>query len=156
KLYGALKPRLAAEKLLTVYETIDRPLIPPVARMELAGIKVDAGALKRLSGEFGKRMGELESEIQKLAGIELRIGSPRQLGEVLFESLGLAGGKKGKTGAYATGAEVLEELAGQGHALPARVLDWRQIAKLKSTYADTLVEQINPATGRVHTSFALA
>ncbi len=156
KLYGALKPRLAAEKLLTVYETIDRPLIPVVARMELAGIKIDAGALKRLSADLGRRMGELEGEIHKLAGHEFNIGSPKQLGEVLFDSLGLSGGKKGKTGAYATGAEVLEELAAQGHELPARVLDWRQISKLKSTYTDTLTEQINPATGRVHTSFALA
>lgn len=156
KLFAALKPRLAAERLLTVYETIERPLIPAVARMEMAGIKIDAGELKRLSADFGRRMGELEREIHKLAGHEFNIGSPKQLGEVLFDSLGMAGGKKGKTGAYATGADVLEELAAQGHELPARVMDWRQIAKLKSTYADTLVEQINPATGRVHTSFAMA
>jgi DNA polymerase I len=124
--------------------------------MELAGIKVDAASLKRLSADLGKRMAELEREIHKLAGHEFNIGSPKQLGEVLFDSLGLAGGKKGKTGAYATGAEVLDELAAQGHELPARVLDWRQISKLKSTYTDTLTEQINHATGRVHTSFALA
>ena len=156
KLFASLKPRLAAEKLLTVYETIERPLIPAVARMEMAGIKVDAAELKRLSADFGRRMAELEREIHKLAGHEFNIGSPKQLGEVLFDSLGLAGGKKGKTGAYATGADVLEELAAQGHELPARVMDWRQISKLKSTYADTLVEQINPQTGRVHTSFAMA
>jgi DNA polymerase-1 len=156
KLYAALKPRLAAEKLLTVYETIERPLIPAVARMEMAGIKIDAGALKGLSADFARRMADLEREIHKLAGHEFNIGSPKQLGEVLFDSLGLGGGRKGKTGAYATGADVLEELAAQGHDLPARVMDWRQIAKLKSTYADTLVDQINPGTGRVHTSFAMA
>ncbi len=156
KLYAALKPRLAAEKLLTVYETIERPLIPVVARMEMAGIKVDANELRRLSADFGRRLADLEREIHKLAGHEFNIGSPLQLGKVLFDSLGLGGGKKGKTGAYATGADVLEELAAQGHELPARVMDWRQLSKLKSTYADSLVEQINPETGRVHTSFAMA
>ncbi|HEX3066441.1 MAG TPA: DNA polymerase I [Dongiaceae bacterium] len=156
KLYAALKPRLAAEKLLTVYETIERPLIPVVARMEMAGIKVDANELRRLSADFGRRLADLEREIHKLAGHEFNIGSPMQLGKVLFDSLGLGGGKKGKTGAYATGADVLEELAAQGHELPARVMDWRQLSKLKSTYADSLVEQINPETGRVHTSFAMA
>jgi DNA polymerase-1 len=156
KLHAALKPRLIAERLLTVYETIERPLVPVVAQMEMAGIKVDATELKRLSADFGRRLGELEGEIHKLAKHEFNIGSPKQLGEVLFDSLGLAGGKKGKTGAYATGADVLEELAAQGHELPARVLDWRQLSKLKSTYADALVQQINAETGRVHTSFALA
>ncbi len=156
RLHAALKPRLIAEKMLTVYETIERPLVPAVARMELAGIKVDATELKRLSADFARRLVDLEREIHKLAEREFNIGSPKQLGEVLFDSLGLAGGKKGKTGAYATGADVLEELAAQGHELPARVMDWRQLSKLKSTYADALVEQINPATGRVHTSFALA
>jgi DNA polymerase I len=156
KLHGALKPRLIAEKLTTVYETIDRPLVPAVARMEMVGIKVDSTELKRLSADFARRLVDLEREIHKLAGHEFNIGSPKQLGEVLFDSLGLAGGKKGKTGAYATGADVLEELAAQGHEIPARVMDWRQLSKLKSTYADALVEQINPTTGRVHTSFALA
>src|SRR6266446_6867708 len=156
KLHGALKPRLLAEKLLAVYETIDRPLVPAVARMEMAGIKVDSAELKRLSADFTRRLVDLEHEIHKLAKREFNIGSPKQLGEVLFDSLGLAGGKKGKTGAYATGADVLEELAAQGHEIPARVMDWRQLSKLKSTYADALVQQINPTTGRVHTSFALA
>jgi DNA polymerase I len=156
KLHGALKPRLLAEKLLAVYETIDRPLVPAVARMEMAGIKVDSAELKRLSADFARRLVDLEHEIHKLAKREFNIGSPKQLGEVLFDSLGLAGGKKGKTGAYATGADVLEELAAQGHEIPARVMDWRQLSKLKSTYADALVQQINPTTGRVHTSFALA
>ena len=156
KLHATLKPRLMAERLLSVYETIERPLVPVVARMELAGIKVDSTELKRLSTDFARRLIELEREIYKLAGHEFNIGSPKQLGDVLFESLALGSGKKGKTGAYATGADVLEELAAQGHALPARVMDWRQLSKLKSTYADALLGQINPETGRVHTSFALA
>jgi len=156
RLHQLLKPRVVAERLLTVYETIDRPLVPAVAEMEMAGIKVDAEELRRLSADFARRLGELEKEIHKLAKREFNIGSPKQLGEVLFDSLSLGAGKKGKTGAYATGADVLEELAAQGHALPARVLDWRQLSKLKSTYTDALVEEINPETGRVHTSFALA
>jgi DNA polymerase-1 len=156
RLHRVLKPRLNAERLVTMYETVERPLVPIVADMELAGIRVDRAQLNKLSKDFSDRLGELEIQIHKLAGHEFNIGSPKQLGEVLFDEMGLQGGKKGKTGAYATGADVLEELAGQGHDLPARVLDWRQIAKLKSTYADALVEQINPQTGRVHTSFALA
>jgi DNA polymerase I len=156
QLHRSLKPRLLAERLLTVYETIDRPLIPVVAEMERAGIKADAAELRRLSNDFGQRLAELESQIHKLAGRPFNIGSPKQLGEVLFDELGLGAGKKGKTGAYATGADVLEELAALGHDLPARVLDWRQLSKLKSTYADALVEQIRPQTGRVHTSFDLA
>ena len=156
RLHQVLKPRLCAERLVTMYETVERPLVPIVADMELAGIKVDRAQLNKLSKDFSDRLAELEIQIHKLAGHEFNIGSPKQLGEVLFDEMGLQGGKKGKTGAYATGADVLEELAAQGHDLPARVLDWRQIAKLKSTYADALVEQINPQTGRVHTSFALA
>jgi DNA polymerase-1 len=156
RLHQVLKPRLTAERLVTMYETVERPLVPIVADMELAGIKVDRAQLNKLSKDFSDRLVELEGQIHKLAGQEFNIGSPKQLGEVLFDRMGLPGGKKGKTGAYATGADVLEDLAGQGHDLPARVLDWRQIAKLKSTYADALVEQINPDTGRVHTSFALA
>ncbi len=156
RLHQVLKPRLCAERLVTMYETVERPLVPIVADMELAGIKVDRAQLNKLSKDFSDRLAELEIQIHKLAGHEFNIGSPKQLGEVLFDEMGLQGGKKGKTGAYATGADVLEDLAAQGHDLPARVLDWRQIAKLKSTYADALVEQINPETGRVHTSFALA
>jgi len=157
RLQRALKPRLREERLLTVYETIDRPLIPVVAAMEMAGVKVDREELRRLSGDFAARLAELEQRIHKLAGHPFNIGSPKQLGEVLFDEMGLPGGQKsGKTGAYATGADVLETLAAQGHDLPARVLDWRQLAKLKSTYADALIDQINPETGRVHTSFALA
>jgi DNA polymerase I len=156
RLHQLLKPRLCAERMVTMYETIERPLIPVVADMEMAGIKLDRAQLNALSKDFSERMATLEQQIYKLAGREFNIGSPKQLGEVLFDEMSLSGGKKSKTGAYATGADVLEELAAQGHDLPARVLDWRQISKLKSTYADALVEQINPNTGRVHTSFALA
>ncbi|MFO1058464.1 MAG: DNA polymerase I [Dongiaceae bacterium] len=156
RLARLLKPRLRSERLLTVYQTIERPLVAPVAAMEQAGIAVDREELRRLSQDFAQRIGEFELAIYKLAGREFNIGSPKQLGEVLFDELNLGAGKKGKTGAYATGHEVLEELAALGHDLPARVLDWRQLSKLKSTYTDALVEEINPATGRVHTSFELA
>jgi len=155
-LHRLFKPRLVAEHMTGVYETIERPLIGVLQRMEEAGIKVDAGALKALSDDFDKRIAALAEEIHKLAGHEFNIGSPKQLGEILFEEMSLPGGKKGKTGAYATGADVLEGLAAQGHDLPARVLDWRQLAKLKSTYTDALVGQIDARTGRVHTSFAQA
>ncbi|MFQ6016642.1 MAG: DNA polymerase I [Kiloniellaceae bacterium] len=156
RLFEVLKPRLVRERLTTVYETIERPLIAVLAGMERAGIKVDPDALRRLSNDFAQRIAALEEEIYRLAGRAFTIGSPKQLGEILFDEMGLIGGKKGKTGAYATGADVLEGLAAQGHALPARVLDWRQLAKLKSTYTDALQAQINPETGRVHTSFSQA
>ncbi|MGH6719083.1 MAG: DNA polymerase I [Alphaproteobacteria bacterium] len=156
RLHALLKPRLLAEHMVTMYETIERPLIPVLRDMERAGIRVDRATLDRLSADFGRRIVELEATIHRLAGRPFAIGSPKQLGEVLFDELGLGGGRKGKTGAYATGADILEQLAAQGHDLPARVLDWRQLSKLKSTYTDTLVQQIDPATGRVHTSFAMA
>jgi len=155
RLHALLKPRLVTDHMTTVYETLERPLIGVLADMERAGIKVDRAVLHGLSADFEKRMNLLSAEIQKLAGREFNVGSPKQLGEVLFDEMGLPGGKKGKTGAYATGADVLEELAAQGHDLPARVLDWRQIAKLKSTYSDALAEQIHPKTGRVHTSYGM-
>jgi DNA polymerase-1 len=154
RLHGILKPRLLAARRVAFYETIERPLMPVIASMERAGIKVDKVELSRLSTDFGQRMGELEKQIHVLAGGPFNIGSPKQLGEVLFDRLGLPGGKKGKTGAYGTDAALLEDLA-LTHDLPRRVLDWRQLAKLKSTYADSLVEQINPDTGRVHTSYSL-
>jgi DNA polymerase-1 len=156
RLQALLKPQLAAEHMVTVYETLERPLIPVLVDMERAGVKVDAKELKRLSADFSRRLGDLEEEIHKLAGRDFNVASPKQLGELLFDEMGLAGGKKGKTGAYGTGAGVLEDLAAQGHDLPARVLDWRQLAKLKNTYADALVERINPKTGRVHTSYSMA
>ncbi|CDL00327.1 fused DNA polymerase I 5'-_3' exonuclease; 3'-_5' polymerase; 3'-_5' exonuclease [Magnetospirillum gryphiswaldense MSR-1 v2] len=156
RLHGVLKARLLAERMVTVYETLERPLVPVIVAMEAAGIKVDRTALMALSAEFGGRMAELEVQIQTLAGREFNVGSPQQLGKVLFEDMSLPGGKKTKTGQWGTGADALEELAAQGHDLPARVLDWRQLSKLKGTYTDALVAQINGRTGRVHTSFALA
>ena len=156
RLHQCLKPRLVPEKLVGVYETLERPLIPILAAMEGHGIKVDKAELQGISTEFGRRMGEIEIEITQLAGVAFNVGSPKQLGEVLFENLALPGGKKSsKTGAWGTGADVLEALAPL-HPLPQKVLDWRQLAKLKSTYADALVQQINPKTQRVHTSFSMA
>ena len=156
RLHQVLKPRLVTEHLVSVYETIERPLIPVLAAMEQGGILVDADELKVLSGDFEARLDILAEDIHRLAGHPFNIGSPKQLGDVLFLEMGLDGGKKMKTGAYATGADVLEALAAEGHDLPARVLDWRQLAKLKSTYTDALVGEINAETGRVHTSFAQA
>ncbi|HMK67055.1 MAG TPA: DNA polymerase I, partial [Stellaceae bacterium] len=155
RFHRLLKPRLVAEHMVSFYETVERPLVPVVAAMERAGILVDRERLKELSEDFAQRMAELEREIHKLAGHEFNLGSPKQLGEVLFDELKLPGGKKMKTGAYGTDASVLEDLADQ-HPLPARILDWRQLQKLKSTYADALVDEINPETGRVHTSYSLA
>ncbi len=156
RLHRTLRPQLLADHLVSVYETMERPLVPVLAAMERAGIKVDRDALRRFSNDFASRAQDLEVEIHKLAGRGFSIGSPKQLGEVLFDELGLPGGKKGKTGAYATGHDVLQSLVAEGHDLPARVLDWRQLTKLKSTYTDALQEQINPATGRVHTSYSQA
>ena len=156
RLHQSLKPRLVSDRMTTVYETIERPLVPVLAAMELAGIKADRDTLRRMSNDFATRIGELEEEIHKLAGRPFTIGSPKQLGEILFDEMSLPGGKKGKSGAYATGADVLEGLAAQGHDLPARVLDWRQLSKLKSTYTDALQTQINAETGRVHTSYSQA
>ncbi|MBK0400403.1 DNA polymerase I [Limibaculum sp. M0105] len=156
RLWHKLRPRLAAERVSTVYHTLERPLVPVLADMELAGILVDRDLLSRLSNGFAQKMAGLEDEIQKLAGRRFNVGSPKQLGEILFEEMGLEGGVKGKAGAWGTGADVLETLAAQGHDLPARVLDWRALSKLKSTYTDALPNHINPETGRVHTSFSLA
>jgi DNA polymerase-1 len=156
RLHQALKPRLAPERLTTVYETLERPLVPVLIDMERTGIKVDRDELRRLSNDFASRIDALGTEIHGLAGREFTIGSPKQLGEILFDEMGLPGGKRTKSGAHATGADILEGLAAQGHDLPARVLDWRQLSKLKSTYTDALQERINPETGRVHTSFSQA
>ncbi|MEC9431425.1 MAG: DNA polymerase I [Pseudomonadota bacterium] len=157
RLHRILKPRLAKERVASVYEVMERPLVPVLARMEMAGIKVDRDQLSRLSSRFAQRMAGLESEIQELAGQSFNVGSPKQLGEILFEKMEMPGGKKGKNGAWGTGADVLETLAAeQGSDLAARVLDWRQVSKLKSTYTDALQTHINPETGRVHTSFSLA
>ena len=156
RLYQLLKPRLVREHMVTVYETLERPLIPVLASMEKRGIQVDVAQLKRLSAEFAQRLGVLEQQIHRLAGRPFNVASPKQLGEILFKEMGLEGGQKGKAGAYSTGATVLESLAAEGHALPATVLEWRHLDKLKSTYTDALVHQINPRTHRVHTSFSMA
>lgn len=157
RLYHYLRRRLIAEHMVTVYETLERPLVPIIAQMEQAGIRVDADVLGKLSVEFGRRMVDLEAKAHQLAGHEFNVGSPQQLGKVLFEEMSIPGGKKtGKSGQWATGADVLEGLAEQGHELPATLLEWRQASKLKSTYTDALVAQINPVTKRVHTSYALA
>ena len=156
RLHANFKRRLVGERMATVYETIERPLVPVIVEMERAGIRADAETLKDLSKDFAKRMAELEIKAYELAGEEFNVGSPKQLGEILFDKMGLEGGKKGKTGAYTTSADVLDELAAQGHELPQKILEWRQMQKLKSTYADALVEQINPDTGRVHTSYGMA
>ena len=155
RLWQSFKPQLHKAGVTTVYETMERPLVPVLARMEMAGVKVDRDTLSRMSNAFAQKMAALEAEIHELAGEKFNVGSPKQLGEILFDKMGIAGGKKGKTGAYATGADVLEDLATE-HDLPARVLDWRQLSKLKSTYTDSLQEHINPETGRVHTSYSIA
>ena len=156
RLYRQLKPRISEERMTSVYETMERRLVPVLSDMERAGIIVDATFLKELSGDFEKRTADIAEDIYKLAGHEFNIGSPKQLGEVLFDEMGIQGGKKTKTGAYGTGADVLEGLAAEGLDLPRRVLDWRQLSKLRSTYTDALIKQINPATKRVHTSYAQA
>src|SRR5215813_10961200 len=156
RLWQLLKPRLTSEHVGSVYATLERPLIAVLARMERRGISIDRQVLSRLSGEFAQRAGALEAEIQTLAGEPLNPGSPKQLGDILFGKLGLAGGTKTKTGQWSTGARTLEDLAEQGHALPRKILDWRQVSKLKSTYTDALPGYVNASTHRVHTSYALA
>ncbi len=156
RLWKLFQMKLPFAKVTTVYETLERPLVPVLAEMEMSGIKVSRDHLSRMSNTFSQKMAGLEAEIHELAGRSFNVGSPKQLGEILFDEMGLQGGKKGKTGAYATGADVLETLAAEGHDLPARVLDWRQLSKLKSTYTDALQEHIHPDTGRVHTSYSIA
>jgi DNA polymerase I len=155
RLHMLLKARLVRDKMTAFYETIERPLVPVVAAMEKEGIRVDRAALAELSRDFGQRIAEIEQAIFRAVGNEFNIGSTKQLGDVLFEKLGLPGGKKGKTGAYGTDASILEELAPL-HEVPGHVLEWRQLTKLKSTYADALAEEIDRESGRVHTSYALA
>jgi DNA polymerase-1 len=156
RLWHVLKPRLAAEHRATVYETLERPLVAVLAAMEREGIEVDRTVLARLSGEFAKGADALEKEIHELAGEEFNVGSPKQIGEILFGKLGLSGGKKTATGAWSTDSQVLEDLAGEGVELARKILDWRQLTKLKSTYTDALTNHINEQTGRVHTSYSLA
>ncbi|MDF2120105.1 DNA polymerase I [Roseiarcaceae bacterium H3SJ34-1] len=156
RLWHVLKPRLVAERMNSIYETLERPMIETLARMERRGISIDRQILSRLSGEFAQGMARLEAEIHNLAGEPFNLGSPKQLGDILFGKMGLPGGKKTATGAWSTSAGVLDDLAAEGHELPARILDWRQMQKLKSTYTDALPEYVNPQTRRVHTSYALA
>ncbi|TIM27660.1 MAG: DNA polymerase I, partial [Mesorhizobium sp.] len=156
RLWRVLKPRLAAKGLVSVYERLERPLVPVLARMEQRGISVDRQILSRLSGELAQGAARLEDEIYQLVGERINIGSPKQLGDILFGRMGLPGGSKTKTGQWSTSAQLLEDLAAEGHELPRKIVDWRQLTKLKSTYTDALPGFVHPDTKRVHTSYALA
>ncbi|MFT4699435.1 MAG: DNA polymerase-1 [Yoonia sp.] len=155
RLWKMFRPKLHTVGVTTVYETLERPLVPVLAQMERHGVKVDRDTLSRMSNTFSQKMAALEAEIHEKAGRSFNVGSPKQLGEILFDEMSLPGGKKGKLGAYATGADILEDLATE-HEMPGLVLDWRQLSKLKSTYTDALQEHINADTGRVHTSYSIA
>ena len=156
RLWQMMRPELVKDRVVSVYQTTEKPLVPVIVDMEKNGICVDRNVLSRLSGEFAQKMAAMEEDIYKLAGETFNIASPKQLGDILFDKMGLPGGKKTKTGAWGTGADVLEGLAAEGHDLAAKVLEWRGLAKLKSTYTDALPEFINPETGRIHTSYSLA
>jgi DNA polymerase-1 len=156
RLWMLLKPRLVADGKRTVYETLERPLVPVLADMERAGITIDPDLLRKLSNDFAQSMAAMEKDIHKLAGQEFNVGSPKQLGEILFDKFSLPGGRKTKTGAWSTDSDVLEDVAAQGHDIAKKVLDWRSLSKLRGTYTDALPAYINPQTGRVHTSYAMA
>ncbi len=156
RLWDVLQPRLAAEGMTTVYETLERPMPVVLARMERRGICVDRAILSRLSGEFAQDMARLEADAHEMAGEAFNLGSPKQVGDILFGKFGLPGAKKTPTGAWSTSASVLDDLAEQGNDLARKLLDWRQVQKLRSTYAENLPRYVNPLTGRVHTSYALA
>lgn len=156
RLWQMMRSELVKDRVVSVYQTTEKPLVPVIVDMEKNGISVDRNVLSRLSGEFAQKMAAMEDDIYKLAGETFNIASPKQLGDILFDKMGLPGGKKTKTGAWGTGADVLEGLAAEGHDLAAQVLEWRGLAKLKSTYTDALPEFINPDTGRIHTSYSLA
>ena len=156
RLWQMMRPKLVKDRVVSVYQTTEKPLVPVIVDMEKNGICVDRNVLSRLSGEFAQKMAAMEEDIYKFAGEMFNIASPKQLGDILFDKMGLPGGKKTKTGAWGTGADVLEGLAAEGHDLAAQVLEWRGLAKLKSTYTDALPEFINPETGRIHTSYSLA
>jgi DNA polymerase I len=156
RIWRVLKQRLIAERVNTVYETLERPLVRPLMRMERRGISVDRQTLSRLSGDFAQSAARLEADIQEMAGEPINPGSPKQLGDIMFGKMGLPGGAKTKTGAWSTSAQILDELAEAGHDFPKKILEWRQVTKLKSTYTDSLPGFINPTTNRVHTSYALA
>jgi DNA polymerase I len=156
RLWRVLKPRLVAERMTSVYETLERPLISVLARMERRGISIDRQVLSRLSGEFAQTAARVESEIQDIAGEPINVGSPKQLGDIIFGKMGLPGGSKTKTGAWSTSAQILDDLAEQGYEFPKKILEWRQVSKLKSTYTDALPTYVHPQTHRVHTTYALA
>jgi DNA polymerase I len=156
RLWRVLKPRLVAERMTSVYETLERPLIGVLARMERRGISIDRQVLSRLSGEFAQTAARVEAEIQEIAGEPINVGSPKQIGDILFGKMGIPGGSKTKTGAWSTSAQILDELAEQGHEFPKKILEWRQVSKLKSTYTDALPTYVHPETHRVHTTYALA
>jgi DNA polymerase-1 len=156
RLWRVLKPRLVAERMTSVYETLERPLISVLARMERRGISIDRDVLSRLSGEFAQTAARVEAEIQEIAGEPINVGSPKQIGDILFGKMGIPGGSKTKTGAWSTSAQILDELAEQGHEFPKKILEWRQVSKLKSTYTDALPTYVHPQTHRVHTTYALA
>ena len=156
RLARVLKPRLVAGGMTAVYETLERPLVGVLARMERRGISIDRQVLSRLSSDFAQTAARIEAEIRELAGEDINIGSPKQLGDILFGKMGLPGGSKTKTGAWSTSAQVLDELAEQGHEFPKKILEWRQVSKLRSTYTDALPNYVHPQTHRVHTTYALA
>jgi DNA polymerase-1 len=156
RLWRVLKPRLVAERMTAVYETLERPLISVLARMERRGISIDRQVLSRLSGEFAQTAARVEAEIQEIAGEPINVGSPKQIGDILFGKMAIPGGSKTKTGAWSTSAQILDELAEQGHEFPKKILEWRQVSKLKSTYTDALPTYVHPQTHRVHTTYALA
>jgi DNA polymerase I len=156
RLWRLLKPRLVADRMTTVYETLERPLVSVLARMERRGISIDRQVLSRLSGEFAQTAARVEAELQELAGEPINVGSPKQIGDIIFGKMGITGGTKTKTGAWSTSAQILDDLAEQGHDFPKKILEWRQVSKLKSTYTDALPEYVNPQTHRVHTTYALA
>jgi DNA polymerase I len=156
RLWRILKPRLVAERMTTVYETLERPLISVLARMERRGISIDRQVLSRLSGDFAQTAARVEAEIHQIAGEPVNVGSPKQIGDIIFGKMGIGGGTKTKTGAWSTSAQILDDLAEQGHEFPKKILEWRQVSKLKSTYTDALPTYVHPQTHRVHTTYALA
>ncbi|KRR26114.1 DNA polymerase I [Bradyrhizobium lablabi] len=156
RLSRVLKPRLVGEHMTTVYETLERPLVTVLARMERRGISIDRQVLSRLSGDFAQTAARVEAELQEIAGEPINVGSPKQIGDIIFGKMGIPGGTKTKTGAWSTSAQILDELAEQGHEFPKKILEWRQVSKLKSTYTDALPEYVHPQTHRVHTTYALA
>lgn len=156
RLWRVLKPRLVAERMTAVYETLERPLVSVLARMERRGISIDRQVLSRLSGDFAETAARVEAELQELAGEPINVGSPKQIGDILFGKMGIPGGTKTKTGAWSTSAQILDDLAEQGHDFAKKILEWRQVSKLKSTYTDALPNYVHPQTHRVHTTYALA